>query len=336
MFHKTSTKLAGLYLAILMAISLFFSLSVYQLSTQEFDRGFRRQGAIIQRGPAFGLDATTRDELLQEQQGRFDEARLRVLRRLVLINLFILVGGGFLSYFLARRTLQPIEESHQALERFTADASHELRTPLAAMRVETEVTLMNPKLNVATAKKQLQSNLEEVQRLTTLSDGLLRLARLEKDSWQPIPLAVKQLLDEALQRVRPLAEQKSIRFEMQADELVVAGDANSLVEALVIILDNAIKYSHDDSAVRLKAHGVSGAAEISIVDEGIGMKTAELQRIFERFYRADSARTKEGTNGYGLGLAIAQDILAMHHGNISVRSAPDKGATFTLRLPLHE
>ncbi len=336
MFHKTSIRLTGLYLTVLMAISLFFSLSVYQLSTQEFDRGFRQQDIIIQNGPGFGLDPDTRNQLLQEQQERFDEAKWRVLQRLLIINLFILIGGGFLSYYLARRTLAPIEESHQALERFTADASHELRTPLSAMRTETEVALMNPKLTLAESKQKLQSNLEEVLKLTTLSDGLLRLARLENDGITHDIVAVKTLVSRAVNQLKPLAAQKDISLETQLDKgLQVSGEAASLIEALVIILDNAVKYSQPHSPVRVTAQATEGQVEIAIVDQGIGIKPSELKRIFERFYRADAARSKQEADGYGLGLAIARDIIQLHNGSIAVESTPAKGSTFTIRLPIN-
>jgi len=333
MFHKTSTKLAGLYLAILMAISIFFSLAVYQLSTEEFDRDFRQQNVIV-HAPSLGVAQGIRDELLEGQQARYDEARLRVIRRLLLINLFILVGGGFLSYYLSRWTLQPIEESHAALERFTADASHELRTPLSAIRTETEVALMNPKLTLTEAKKKLRSNIEEVQKLTVLSDELLRLARLEKTTKRDT-LAAKTLVNRAVEQIRPLAEARQLTIQTKLPTgLRIEGDEHSLVEALVIILDNAVKYSSEKSAVHVAAHANGDQVEISVSDEGIGIKPADLKRIFERFYRADSARSKQGTNGYGLGLAIAKDIIDLHGGKIDISSEPGQGSTFTIRLPL--
>lgn len=335
MFHETSTKLTGLYLAIVLIISVAFSAVVYQLSTQEFARTYQHQQVILQRGPSFGLTPSQRDLLLREESERYEDARLHVLRRLLLVNLLILIGGGFLSYYLARRTLQPIEASHQALERFTADASHELRTPLAAMRTETEVALMDPKLTLAQAKEKLRSNLEEVQKLTTLSDGLLRLARLERGGLSLQPVPVSKVIEMAVQQVQPLADAKAIAFTVEvSDKLKVKIEPASVTEVLVIILDNAIKYSPEQSKVHLAARVQQQKVLIQIRDEGMGIEAADLRRIFERFYRADSARTKPATGGYGLGLAIARDIILLQGGDIQVQSKAGKGSTFIITLPL--
>jgi len=159
MFHKTSTKLASLYLAIMMAISLFFSLNVYQLSMQEFDRGIRRPGPSLDQSINQYFPGNIQDRFRENREQQYEDARAHIINRLLLINLVILVGGGFLSYYLALRTLKPIEEANEAQSRFTADASHELRTPITVIRSENEVTLMNPKLTLAQAKAQLKSNI---------------------------------------------------------------------------------------------------------------------------------------------------------------------------------
>ncbi|HUP26217.1 MAG TPA: HAMP domain-containing sensor histidine kinase [Candidatus Limnocylindrales bacterium] len=335
MFHKTSTKLAGLYLAVLMAISLFFSINVYQLSVQEFDRGFRKQDSILRDGPDFRPGPLLRNQLMQEQKSRYEEAKSRVLNRLVLVNVAILLGGGFVSYFLARRTLRPIEEAHAALERFTADASHELRTPIAAMQTETEVTLMNPKLTLSQAKDQLKSNLEELAKLTSLSEGLLRLAQLENNDLQHKTLGIETLVTEAIQTVAPRAEKKHIQINKQIEPgLKTTGDEAALMEALVIILDNAIKYSPDKSEMKVLVQKDQNQVIIRIKDQGRGIVPTDLPHVFDRFYRSDSSRTKQTEPGYGLGLSIAKNIINLHKGALSVSSKQGIGSTFSVCLPL--
>jgi two-component system sensor histidine kinase CiaH len=331
--HKNSIKLAGLYLTIMMFISLFFSINVYQLSLQEFDRGLRRPEPALNVPVGPGFSIQIRDQLQQERDKRYEDAKDHVISRLLFVNFLILVGGGILSYFLALRTLKPIEEAHEAQSRFTADASHELRTPITAMRSENEVALMNPKLTLAQAKDQIKSNIEELEKLTELSDGLLRLARLENNHLKRESLEVSNLISRAVDRVLPVAEKKSILITNNTSTKAhVNGDESSLVEAIVILLDNAVKYSSAKSEVVIGAVTKQKNVVIEVTDSGIGIKAIELPYIFDRFYRADSSRSKREVTGYGLGLAIAKNIIEMHNGSLTVKSKPGSGSTFSITL----
>ncbi|MDB5186291.1 MAG: putative Histidine kinase [Candidatus Saccharibacteria bacterium] len=334
MFHSRSVKLAGLYLAIIMAISLFFSANIYQLSVQELERGIRRPGPSFNLPVDDNFPTRLRNQLLNEREQQFQEAKDRVLGRLLVINLFILVGGGALSYYLALRTLKPIEEAHSALERFTADASHELRTPITAMRSENEVALMNPKLTLPHAKQQLQSNIEELEKLTDLSEGLLRLASIENNDLPQEELSAETIVQKAVARVLPRAEKKNILINSKINtDANVIGDEASLVEALVILLDNAIKYSPEQIGITVQVDKEQKNVVFRVIDKGIGIKETELPYIFDRFYRADTSRTKQKIHGYGLGLAIAKNISEAHNGSLTATSAPGKGSTFILTLP---
>jgi signal transduction histidine kinase len=334
-FHATSIRLAGLYLTVMMAISIFFSTTVYQLSLQELDRGLRKPVINLTLPQGKLLPDTVRQQLADAYGRQYQEAKSRVLTRLILINLVILLGGGVLCYYLARRTLQPIEEAHAAQNRFTADASHELRTPIAVMRSEIEVALMNPKLTLAHAKEKLQSNLEELGKLTKLSDGLLRLAQLDHSNVLRNEVKLDVIVQQAVTRVLPAAEAKHIPIEItDSAQAVAIGDHDSLVEALVTILDNAVKYSPPKTSIAVQPGHAHGNATIRIVDQGIGIKATALPHIFDRFYRADAARDKQQVHGYGLGLAIAKDIIDAHHGTVSAESTVGKGTTITITLPL--
>lgn len=336
--HRNSLKLAGVYLTILMIISLFFSVNVYQLSIQELDRGLRRPGpnSAINRLQMDSIGRSTLNSFLAEQEAQYEAAQQRILQRLIVVNLIILAWGGILSYYFAARTLRPIEEAHEAQSRFTADASHELRTPLAAMRAENEVALMDPKLTVKKAKQVLESNIEELTKLTELSAGLLRLAQVEKSGLAKGHVSIDTVIQSAIDRVMPLAEKKNILIHgtVEQGKLLVNADSASLVEAFVIILDNAIKYSPDKTEVKLTVEVVNRDVVVRIADQGVGIKATELQHIFERFYRADTARSKHEISGYGLGLAIAQQIVQLHGGKITVTSRPTKGSVFSVALPI--
>lgn len=333
MFHKTSLKLTALYLSIIMVISFFFSVSLYNVSVREIERGFIRQTELLRPRAGPKKPVRVRD-LGSDAQGILEEARSRVLMQILFINLLIFAGAGALSYYLARRTLQPIEEAHEALERFTADASHELRTPITAMKTEIETLLSEPKLTVKDARQQFASNLEELDRLARLSDGLLSLARMNDANIQKRKLRLRLVVQEAIDRVLSSAEKKHILIANETDdEALLFAEQTTLVEALVTILDNALKYSPDKSKVFVRGQSKRTHDEIVIVDQGLGIKATELPHIFDRFYRADSSRSRSSAGGYGLGLSIAKNIVDRHNGRITVNSTPAKGTVFTIRLP---
>ena len=271
---------------------------------------------------------------MKDQEYVYQEAKTRVFDRLVFTNLFILVGGGALSYYLARRTLKPIEDAHAAQSRFTADASHELRTPIAAMQTEIEVILMDPNITLTKTKKVLLSNLEELIKLTALTEGLLKMAQLENGDMPQEDIAVSKLVSDAINRVQPAVDAKHVKLATTNNTVaVVVGDPSNLTEAIVVLLDNAIKYSPDKTEVRVQVRAADKQVSIEITDQGMGINTKDLAHIFERFYRADTARSKTQTDGYGVGLAIAKNIVELHNGTISAKSKQGKGATFIIQLP---
>lgn len=333
-FHKTSIKLAGLYLAIMMAISLFFSVAVYQLSIQGLQNGLRRPGRAFEIPAGPGFSSEIRIQVLEDRRLLYEEARDQLIQRLVIINLIILAVGGAACYYLALRTLKPIEEAHEAQSRFTADASHELRTPITVMRSENEVALMDPHLSLAEAKAQLQSNIEELDKLTALSEGLLQLAQLENNQLPTAPLTPADILEAATGRIVAQAATKHITITTDAAASgKVLGEQNSLTEALVILLDNAVKYAPAGSTITATAAKEQHAVLFTVSDAGPGIAPEDLPHIFERFYRADTSRTKQHTHGYGLGLAIAHSIAKAHKGTLSAKSTPGQGASFILTIP---
>lgn len=335
MFHKASLKLASLYLAVIMLISLFFSINIYQLSVDELNHGFRNQDLSQEGGPIDLLPQNVRRQWLQDQEYAYSEAKGRTFDRLIITNLFIFVVGGAVSYYLARRTLQPIEEAHAAQSRFTADASHELRTPIAAMQTEIEVTLMDPNLTLDKTKHVLNSNLEELGKLTALTEGLLKLAQLESTEIEQTNVSISDLIDSSIDRVAPAAKAKKIKIHRdEKAKIKVLGDQASLTEAIVTLLENAVKYSPEKSEVRITSAADGNNAVIQVIDQGMGIKPKDLKHIFDRFYRADSARSKTTADGYGVGLAIAKNIVELHGGSISVSSKPNKGSTFTIQIPI--
>lgn len=337
--HKNSLKLAGLYLSIIMFITIFFSLSVFQQSLRELERGILSPDIIARDntpGEKLGtLLPQERQALRQTANIKLDEAKSSVRNRLIVTNLVILLGAGFLSYYLAVRTLRPIEEANESQSRFTADASHELRTPITAMQSEIEVALMNPDLTSEEAKKILESNLEELSKLTALTAGLLKLAQSKYGTSITTKTNVSKLLVQAINQVKLSASDKKIEIKQNiAKDLEVYGDESGLTEALAIVLDNAIKYSPKKSIINANAFLDGKKVTIEIIDRGMGIDKKDQKYIFDRFYRADTARSKTNNQqGYGIGLSIAKRIVEAHKGSIGVKSQPDKGSTFSIFLP---
>lgn len=327
MFETATLKLTGIYLIIIMIISIFFSINIYRATNSEITNGMIQQAMYLENTSRF-RGILNDPDAIHMREDRLDEARGRIIFYLINTNILILVVGGVVSYVLARRTLRPIQEAHDAQVRFTADASHELRTPLAAMQTEIEVSLRDPNLSRVEAIELLKSNLEELGKLAALSDGLLQLAK--KDGGLSLkPVKTDIVLGEALKRVGPIAKDKGIKLNNTSKRSYkVMGDKTSLIELMVILLDNAIKYSQAGQVVSVHAGINARHVVMSVRDEGKGIDEADLPHVFERFYRADSSRSTNKTRGHGLGLSIAQKIAHLHQAELSVKSLSDKGSTF--------
>jgi len=333
-FKSASIKLTAAYLLIVMIISISFSVILYRISSLEIGRGLSRQGRILEQIPNDRIPEPFQN-LEKIRQEQLIESNRHLKTNLIYFNLIIFILAGAVSYYLARRTLRPIEEMMDLQNRFTADASHELRTPLTAMRTEIEVALRDKKTKLSDIKQLLKSNLEEINKLEVLSNSLLKLANYENNKRSLLSkISLKDSIKEAYQEISPIAKQREIKFILHLKEAFVKGEASNMTEVFKILFDNAIKYSPKNTKVfvNLITHG--NYAEIKVKDEGIGIKATDLPYIFNRFYRADLSRSKEKVSGYGLGLAIAKKIIEDHKGTITAESKPDHGSTFTIRLPL--
>lgn len=258
------------------------------------------------------------------------QAGAQMALSLVYINIVVFIAGGLGSYFLARRTLRPIEEVHEAQSRFTSDASHELRTPLAAMKTELEVTLRDQRLTLADSRAVLESNLEEVNNLIDLSELLLKLSRLDYDTLEVTTIDVVTMFEDLLKRY----PKEKRRFEVTArKKATTQANEAAITELLSILVDNALKYSPQKSKIYVRIFERYGTIGFEIKNTGDPIPEDMLPKIFNRFFRADTSRTNGAKNGYGLGLSIAKKITDIHHGELTV-SSNKKGTTFTFFLPI--
>jgi len=262
-------------------------------------------------------------------------AREKILWQLILINFGIVGVFTSIGYWWAGRTLAPIQIAHEMQQRFIGDAAHELKTPITAMRTALEVSLMDSTLNQSN-QKVLSENLTDVKALETLIQNLLQLTKLRERPEKLVPVNLTAALTQAVRLVKSLAQQKKIQFKISEidPDIKVMAQAEALVEVLIILLDNAIKYSSPGGQVDCVVSPQKQAVTIQITDYGIGMNQDQMTHIFERFYRADLARTKQNTPGFGLGLAIAKELIQLQKGQISVTSKPNQGSSFKLKLAL--
>ena len=234
--------------------------------------------------------------------------------------------------------LDRLQASFEQQRRFMADASHELRTPVTILRSEAEVTLSQPERSAAEYRNTLTVLREESQRLTHIIEDLFTLARADAHQY-PLTLRemyLDEIASEAVTRARSLAASKSITLTSAiTSDLPFCGDEALLGRMLLNLLDNAIKYSPPGSTVNLSCGREADRYVISVSDNGPGIPLELQRRIFERFFRADKARSRaEGeTGGAGLGLAIARWIAEAHHGQIQLSRSDASGSTFTATLP---
>ncbi len=351
MFKSTRIKLTAWYLLIIMIISIAFSTVIYKGLVNEVDRIRRLQTARIERrlhildypqdlspdNLSLPIPNNPDIRVINLDSDLYTEARQRILIILTLINGGIFIVSALLGYFLAGKTLRPIQNMLDEQNRFISDASHEFRTPLTSLKTAMEVSLRDKNFTVKESKKLISESIDEVNKMQSLSDKLLQLAQYEKPhetmTFEDIDLTA--IIDKALKKIHPVAKEKHITISATPTRLSVKGNPYSLTDLMVILLDNAVKYSPKNSRVEVSVKRTDGSAIILIKDEGVGIAKKDLPHIFERFYRANTARSKTESGGYGLGLSIAKQIVKLHNGSIHIENNKKKGAICIVMLPVH-
>ena len=265
------------------------------------------------------------------------------LRRILLFGFLAgILVSILIGYLLAGRAIRPIREAYEAKQRFLADASHELRTPISVVLLSAESLERALQPGQEEARNDLADIREETFRMRDLVERLLFLARSDsrRHSAGKERVEVSALLAEIGDSLAILAKARQITLEQRVSpELAFRGDRKMLASLFTVLVENAIKYNREEGRVIVECAQIrvkkQSWLEIRVSDTGIGIPAAEQAHIFERFYRADPARSQKA-GGHGLGLAIAKEIVEAHGGTIGVVSQPDIGTTFTVRLPAAE
>jgi signal transduction histidine kinase len=230
--------------------------------------------------------------------------------------------------------LGSLEGAYRAQLRFVADASHELRAPLTSIQANLDLLMRQREMPQAEREEALTEARREVGRLTRLVADLLVLARADAGvAIRHAPVELDEIVLDAFRSARQLADGQHLALD-PIEPLSVVGDEDRLRQLLLILLDNAIKYTPPGGSVRVGLRRLAGAAEVVVCDSGVGIAPSDLPHVFERFYRADPARGRD-PGGTGLGLAIARWIADQHEAQLSLESRPGQGTAATLRLPLN-
>ncbi len=229
-----------------------------------------------------------------------------------------------------------LQETESARRQFVSDASHELKTPLAAIRLLTDSILQNENMDNATAREFVSDIGQEAERLSRITEDLLRLTRLDSGVVEaPGKIAVAPVLDRALKMLRPVADEKEVEILIICDNAEVVATEGELYQVLYNLAENAVKYNRRGGFVRICAQAGTETTVITVEDNGIGIPDGDLNNVFKRFYRVDKARSR-AAGGTGLGLSIVSDIVSRRGGAIRAEGIPDGGTRFTVTMPCLE
>ncbi|HEY6539769.1 MAG TPA: ATP-binding protein, partial [Ktedonobacteraceae bacterium] len=274
--------------------------------------------------------------LLVGESVQAQEDALSLLLKLLLgVGAVALLGAGVGGLFLSNRALSPARLSWANQQRFIADAAHELRTPLTLLRADAEVLLRGREHLDEEDAALLEDIVAEAQHMSNLASNLLTLARLDSGTihreHEVVNLA--SLAQEGARRAQALAEQRGVTVQVENNgDTYVIGDPVLLEQAMLALLDNAIKYNRQGGRVIARTGEQAGRAFLEVSDTGIGIPAEHLSHLGQRFYRVDKARSREA-GGTGLGLSIAQRIARTHEGQLTLSSVPGQGTTVTIALP---
>lgn len=315
MFARARRRLAIRYLLLFLVVLVVFS-AIFAIVL------------AVALQPAFDIaPEVSNDQAARLAYGRTLQA---IVIALLLADTLVLIVVGVAGYYLADRTLRPIRDAHDRQRRFVADASHEMRTPIAAIRSTAEAALVTPSTEAtATALARI---VESTERMTRLTRDLLVLATSERGlsghAREALDLSV--VTAEAAAHVRAGMGPLDALIDLSlTNDLLVRGDPADLGRIVENLIDNALRYG--DGSVRVRTVERDGRAVVEVIDRGPGIAAADLQRVFEPFYRVHSDAA--APSGSGLGLAIAAELARQHAGRLTIDSQPGHGAIFRLELP---
>lgn len=322
-FQLARLRLTAIYAVLLLVILFISSVVTHSFFTGRLDHRYQGTPFMPPR-PVIQIEKAIREEVRDELSAS-----------LFVVNGFLFVTAVGLSYVLAGITLKPIQEAHEKQRAFLSDASHELRTPLAILQTDLENELRTTK---GAAKEQIESNLEEVKRMATIVAELLLLSRLDTQDESVIHkkrINLTEAVETSIKRLEGYATTHNVSVTPPTGTqtpVYISADLEHIIQAITNVIKNGIEHNKPGGTVSAKISRIKQAVQIQISDTGVGISSSEIPKLFNRFYRTDSSRSRS-LGGNGLGLSIVEAIANTYGGTVSVTSELGTGTTVTLEFP---
>jgi two-component system sensor histidine kinase CiaH len=303
MFKSTRIKVTVLIVILSMLISLLFSSLIY--------------GRIVRvtRQDLMNMPKNLQQEHRQKINNNFSRVRENTLQSLIFGNVAIFITTAGIGYIVSGNIIKPIEQNIKNQKKFIANAAHELKTPITVMKTQLQVNLKDPKVK---NKALLSSLTEETTKIANLINSLLTLNKVENNKLTRTQINLKDTVLEVVKSMNFAIKQKELTIDTNLNDLTILGYQNEIRELVTILLDNAIKFSHLKGKIEIKTN----QNELVIKDYGSGMTKTQIERAFDRFYKANESRSNEG---FGLGLSIAKEIANNHSAKININSELGQG-----------
>ena len=315
-FFRTRVKITLGYFAVFAIIVSIFSYSFYSVASRHVAGVIRLhvRGQPIEQGLVY---SATNEQIRED---------------VISADIILLCLALIASYYISGKMLLPIQETLEKQKRFVADASHELRTPLAIMRTDIDILrrsgILTPEIDMS-----LQSVLDEIKNLTSLSSQLLQLSSFEESSTSlhHTEEDISKTIQTTIKRLAPLASEKQIKFEFDQKNFSIHANHKYIEHAITNVIMNAIKYTNPGDDIKVDVAKNNNNIILKISDHGPGIPKKDLPHIFDRFYKSDTSRNESGS---GLGLSIVKAIITAHGGNVRAESELGKGTTIIIELPI--
>jgi len=327
MFKNSIIKLTLNYILIITVLCFFVSSLMYINLVKNTTELFKQEQTRIEK--KFGVEDKRYSKKVQFIEDGIKDIQNKAIINLVGLNLIIISIVGFLAYFFAKKTINPIEESVRKQKEFISNVSHELKTPLTALKSSFEIDL---KTKGSDLKETLKSGIEEVDKMNLLIDGFLKLSKMDAQKHQLMVenFDLKKCLEDIFRRKDKEFLEKELKVKFYLNNETVITDKFLFSELLSIIIDNAIKFNSNNGGIYINSYSEAEFDFISIRDEGIGIKEENKIKIFERFFKEDASRTR--LDGFGVGLALAKEISELLNCEIIVNTRYKKGTEFILKF----